>query len=95
MLVSFFKGRRVDGDVRIREVRVWGGKGDKLNRKKNFEKKNTGKKEKRLLTGLNPQANRDSNNESNALPTQLKEPTAKTQRFQRSLCLCRLLSKVI
>jgi hypothetical protein len=28
-------------------------------------------------------------------PTKLKEPTAKTQRFQRNLCLCRLLSKVI
>jgi hypothetical protein len=36
------------------------GKGHKLNRKSFFEKK-----DKRLLTGSNPQANRDSNNESN------------------------------
>jgi hypothetical protein len=55
------------------------GKGHKLNRKKFFEKKNTGTKDKRLLTGSNPQANRDSNK----FKEQLKEPAAKTQ-----VCLC-------
>jgi hypothetical protein len=37
------------------------------------------------LTGSNPQASRYSNNESNVLPTQLKESTAKTQRLQKKL----------
>jgi hypothetical protein len=61
--------------VRIGEVRAWGGKGHKLNRKNLFEKR-TPEKGHTSFDGSNPQANRDSNNESNGLPTQLKEPTS-------------------
>jgi hypothetical protein len=48
----------LDGvDVRIGEVRVWGGERTQTQQKKLFEKKTPEKKDKRLLTGSNPQAN--------------------------------------
>jgi hypothetical protein len=51
-----------EGDVRIGEVMVWGGGRTQIQQEKNFREKNTGKKTFCLLTGSNPQANRDSNN---------------------------------
>jgi hypothetical protein len=81
----------VEVNVGIGEVRIWGlGAGHKLFREKTQEKKR-----QMSFDGFKPTGKQRFHNESNFLPTQPKEPTAKTQPFQRNLCLCRLLSKVI